>query len=186
MADGNIENLVLHLTRLAAADVIDLIQIREKDLSAQALFRLTQRIIELVRPYGVKVLVNDRADVAMAAGADGVHLPGQSIGAAAVRRLLGKGLIGVSCHDLEDLRRAEAEGADFVVLSPVFAPLSKVSTTRPLGLAAFGNMAQAIRIPVFALGGITAENSQSCLDAGASGVAGITLFSHCSKNAKLP
>ncbi len=122
------------------------------------------------------MLVNERADIALAAEADGVHLPGHALSPLILRRL-GIGVIGVSCHDAGELARAEREGADFAVLAPVFAPLSKESGTPPLGLARFEQLARAVRIPVLALGGVTPGNTAACLAAGAAGVAGITLFS---------
>jgi thiamine-phosphate pyrophosphorylase len=177
---GDIGTIVESVRQWAAARTIQRLQIREKRLSARALYDLTVRVVNIARPAGIEVLVNERADVALAAGADGVHLPSRAISPAALRRL-GVRMIGVSCHDAGELVKAEAEGADFAVLAPVFAPLSKESVAPPLGLDGFRSLALSVKIPVLALGGITAENIEACLDAGAAGVAGITLF-----NAFLP
>lgn len=156
---------------------VDWIQIREKDLPARALFDLTQRALALANPAGVRIMVNTRADVAIAAGAAGLHLPGRSPQPKRWRSIAPRGfLIGVSCHDLESVRAAAAEGADYVLFGPVFAPLSKTSDLPPRGLLGLEQAAHAADIPVLALGGITAENARSCMDAGAHGIAAISLF----------
>jgi thiamine-phosphate pyrophosphorylase len=150
------------------------IQIREKDLSARALFELVEAAGNLPNPQGSKTIVNTRADVALAAGAAGVHLPSGSPAARFWRR---PGfLIGVSCHDVEDVRQAEADGADYVLFGPVFAPLSKSGGPEARGLEGLARAAAAVRIPVLALGGVTRENTAACISAGAAGVAGISLF----------
>ncbi len=169
-------NLIANVERLVAERAVDWIQVREKDLSAQDLLELTTRIVRIAKPFGVKVLVNERADVAIAARADGVHLPSNALPPSALRKLEASMMIGVSCHDQAELSRAAAEGADFAVLSPVFAPLSKEIAAPPLGLTEFARLAATVRIPVLALGGVTHENAPSCLAAGAAGVAGISLF----------
>jgi thiamine-phosphate pyrophosphorylase len=150
------------------------IQIREKDLSARALFELVEAAIRLPNTHASKIIVNTRADVAIAAGAAGVHLPSGSPPARFWRRP--DFLVGVSCHSVEDVRQAEAEGADYVVFGPVFAPLSKPAGLEPRGLDGLARAAAAVRIPVLALGGVTIDNSAACVSAGAAGVAGISLF----------
>jgi len=153
---------------------VEWIQIRAKDLSARALFELVTAAMKLPNPHASKIIVNTRADVAIAAGAVGVHLPS---GSPAARFWKRPGfLVGVSCHSLQDVRQAEAEGADYALFGPVFAPLSKSSVLEPRGLEGLAQAAAAVRIPVLALGGVTHENSAACVSAGAAGVAGISLF----------
>lgn len=155
----------------------DWIQIREKDLSARELFEMVQGALALPNPRGVKILVNSRVDVALAAGAAGVHLPAGSPAPQSWGEIVPQGfLIGVSCHSVDEVRRAEQEGADYVVLGPVFAPLSKPLSLPPLGLEELARAAAAAKIPVLALGGITRENAGKCGAAGAAGIAGISLY----------
>ena len=156
---------------------VEWIQIREKDLSARALFELVTAAMKLPNPHASKIIVNTRADVALAAGvagAAGVHLPS---GSPAARFWKRSGfLVGVSCHSLQDVRQAEADGANYALFGPVFAPLSKSSVLATRGLEGLAQAAAAVRIPVLALGGVTNENSDACVSAGAAGVAGISLF----------
>lgn len=171
---ASLDELIECLRRNDAAGV-EMIQIREKDLSAKALCALVRGAVDICRH--AKVLVNARVDVAMACGAAGAHLPGDSPGPLAWRGWAPPGfLFGVSCHTVEEAARAEREAADFVVFAPVFDPLSKPKTGEAQGLAKLGEAARAVRIPVLALGGITAANSGDCMAAGAAGVAGITMF----------
>jgi len=159
---------------------VDSIQVREKDLSSRDLFRLVERVLLLPNPRRTKILVNARVDVALAAGASGVHFPSGSPEPRRWRAITPPGFkIGVSCHSRDEVVDAEQGGADYVVFGPVFPPLSKSSDLPPRGLEALADAARAVRIPVLALGGITAANAESCVAAGAAGVAGISLFQTC-------
>jgi len=149
------------------------VQLREKDLEARALFELACEMRRVCDRYGAALLINDRIDVAIAAGADGVHLASDSVGVAEARGLLGNSrLIGVSTHSPAEVRAAAEGGADFVVFGPVFPPLSKGSYGPPCGRE--GLMAAcraAASLPVFALGGITPERVAALAGSGAAGVA---------------
>ena len=167
---------LLPVIEQALAAGVDVIQIREKDLEARPLLALVEAAVARAQGTATRILVNDRLDAALAARADGVHLPAHGLPVAEVRRAYPEMLIGASCHDLEELHAAEAGGADFAVFGPVFAPLSKASDRPPLGVEKLAEAVRAVKIPVLALGGITVENAAECLRAGAAGVAGITLF----------
>ncbi len=157
----------------AARQGVEMIQIRAKELSARALMALVGGAVAVIGNAGI--LVNTRVDVALACGAQGVHLPAGSIAPSEIRRITPAGfLIGVSCHAVEELRAAEDEGADFAIFGPVFESVTK--TVVPIGLPALKAACASVRLPVYALGGVTASNAPRCIEAGAAGIAGISLF----------
>jgi thiamine-phosphate diphosphorylase len=149
---------------------VDFIQIREKNLPARDLAELVRTTM---RYTPVQVLVNDRIDVAIACGAAGVHLRAGSIHPLRVRRLAPL-IVTVAVHTEEEIN--DAGGADYAILAPIFQPLSKPDTRPHLGLKTLQRMAALSPVPILALGGITPANSQSCIDHGAAGIAGISLF----------
>jgi thiamine-phosphate pyrophosphorylase len=177
----------------AAGVGVDFIQLREKDLSTRELESLAKDVMAAVRSSSptARVLINRRADVALACGADGVHLPGNDLPASEVRTLWMRTadrvpIIGVSAHSVTEVRYAEAQGADLAVLAPIFEKQN--TELRGLGLALLSAASRGAQppknsesaafssFPVLALGGVNLENALACMHAGASGVAGIRLF----------
>ncbi len=157
---------------------VEWIQIRDKQLPARELLSLTRHVIS-VAPES-KIIVNSRMDVALAAQAHGLHLPSDSPPPHMFRKIAPAGfLIGVSCHTIDEVKRAEQESADYVLFGPVFTPISKTSGLAPRGLDALAEATSSVKIPVLALGGITRENSGDCMKAGAAGIAAISLFESC-------
>jgi len=148
------------------------VQLREKDLPVAELCALACTLRQLCRRYGVRLLINDRVDVALAAGADGVHLPINSFTPADARRLLGpKALIGASTHSLAEARAAAGGGADFIVFGPIFDTPSKRPFGPPVGLRALAEVARNVSLPAVAIGGINAERVEVVRQHGALGVA---------------
>lgn len=147
------------------------VQLREKDLGGRDLLALARALAAVCHARGQLLLVNDRADVAVAAGADGVHLPAAGIPAAEARRLLGPdALVGVSCHSLEDVRRAREGGAGYATFGPIHDTPSKRPYGPPLGVEAL-RAAAALGLPLVALGGMDALRAPEAFAAGAAGVA---------------
>src|SRR5579864_4943981 len=147
----------------AARDGVEMIQIRAKELSGRALMELVRGAVAL---NGARILVNTRTDVALACGAHGVHLPAGSMAPTAIRKITPPAfLIGVSCHNIEELKAAENEGADFAVFGPIF--MSPTKSVTPIGLEALRQATASVRLPIYALGGVTAANAPLCIQAGA-------------------
>lgn len=170
---------ILDQVSAAVAAGVQLIQLREKKLTARVLFELTARAAEITRGTLTHLLVNDRADIAFGAGADGVHLTTRSLESKIVRRTFGNEfLIGASTHSVAEATNARNGGADFVVFGPIFPTQSKEGYGPPLGVGCVADAASELApFPVLGLGGISIDNARECLRAGASGVAGISLFS---------
>jgi len=166
----------------AARAGVDYIQLREKDLAGRELERLAREAVQAVRDNSgtTRLLINSRGDVAIACGADGVHLASGELAAPEVRALWrksagGEPIIGVSAHSVADVREAKAVGADFAVLAPIF---EKVETgSKGIGIEALREACgRESSFAVLALGGVNLTNAGECLQAGAAGVAGIRLF----------
>ena len=158
--------------RLAAG--IEMIQLRERDLSARQLHALAQQVLRLPNARHTRILINDRSDIALATGAAGVHLRANSVSPSRIRSIAPPDfVIGVSCHSVADVCRAEDEGASFAVLGPIYASPGKGP---PLGLGPLADAAHRARIPVLALGGISSERIPECINSGAAGIAGISMF----------
>ncbi len=171
---------ILRLTEAAVAANIKLVQLREKNLSARVLYSLTERSAAITRGSQTRLLVNDRADVACAAGANGVHLTSQSLKPEVVRKAFGdRILIGASTHSSAEARQALDSGADFVVFGPVFETTSKRRYGPPVGPEALRKVADELApFPVLAIGGINQDNLATAFAAGAQGVAAIGLLNH--------
>jgi len=178
---------VIEQVSAAVAAGIDLIQLREKRLTARVLFELASRAAATTRGSSTRLLVNDRADIAAAAGADGVHLTTQSIDPRTTRKTFGENfLIGSSTHSLAEARAAKDGGADFIVFGPVFATTSKEEYGPRVGIEQVARVASELQpFPILALGGLNRDNAGECLRAGASGVAGISLFQEPERFAEL-
>jgi thiamine-phosphate diphosphorylase len=169
---------LVELVEAAVRAGVDLIQVRERDLDAHALVALVRRCLAGADGTGTKVVVNDRADVAAAAGAGGVHLRGDSIGVRAVRSLLGDGaVIGRSVHSADEARLASDAGVDYLIFGTMF-PTSSKDDGHPV--ATFDQLRQACDVsagvPVLAIGGITVERAADLARCGAAGIAAVGLF----------
>jgi thiamine-phosphate pyrophosphorylase len=166
------KNRILEIIKTAVENKISLIQIREKKLTAKLVFKLASEAAEITKNSNTKLLVNDRADIALAAKADGVHLTENSISAEIIRRSFPKNFItGVSTHSIETAEKAKTEGADFVTFSPVFSSPGK---DVPKGLEKLAEVCERLKpFPVVALGGIDETNYRTVLETGASGFAAI-------------
>jgi thiamine-phosphate pyrophosphorylase len=161
---------VLACAARAVQTGIEMIQVREKDLPTRDLYSLVARIRDLAAGTRTRVLVNDRLDVALAAGIDGVHLPSDGLSPVRVRPFTK--LLGVSTHTIKEAVEAEKANADFVVFGPIFNSPGKTA----VGLEPLKEVSASVKIPVLAIGGITASNTEEVLRAGAAGIAGIRLF----------
>lgn len=156
----------------ALAGGVRSIQLREKDLPACRLFELALQLRSLTREYNARLLINDRLDIALAVGADGVHIGAESLPLADVRRLSGPDLlIGYSAHALGEALRAERDGADFVTFGPVYPTPSKLKYGEPLGVSQLAEVVSSLRIPVFALGGVKKTLVSEVMASGCYGVA---------------
>jgi len=165
----------MEVARAALEGGADAIQIRDKSSTAYNLSCVTAEIQPLVRKFGAALLVNDRVDVALVAGADGAHVGQEDLPAREARRLLPRPrLLGVSAGSKEMARRAQKEGADYIGVGPVFQTATKPGAGDPLGLDLLAEIAAAVSIPVVAIGGINVDNVARVFEAGASGVAVIS------------
>lgn len=166
---------LLEVIQRALEAGVKAIQLRERDLTARELLSLAEQVKALTDRAGATLLINDRIDVCLMIDASGVHLRSDHFPIPVVRRLLGpERLIGVSCHSVEEVREAEKEGADFVVLGPLYETQSKRSYGPPIGVETLRAAKAGCPIPIFAIGGIQSARIPAVLKAGASGVAVIS------------
>lgn len=163
---------------------VRLVQLREKDLCGKELFNRARELRELTNQYNAKLLINDRVDIAIEVGADGVHLGRQSMPVKEARKafdvlsqppaIIHQPLIAVSTHSLQEALQAEADGADFITFGPVYHTPSKAVYGAPVGVDKLKEAARAGNIPIYALGGVKKENIEEVMSAGAYGVAVIS------------
>ena len=150
------------------------IQLREKNMHPKDLLALALEVNSMTQRYNAKLLVNDRADIAIMAGADGVHLTEASVKVSDVKNKFPNLIVGVSTHSIEEARLADRQSADFITFSPIYETPSKSNYGPPQGLAPLRQVTQSVDLPVLALGGITLNRVPECLEHGAFGVAVIS------------
>lgn len=162
----------IDLVMAAVAGGVSMVQLREKDLDTRAFLEEARALKALLFPLGAPLLINDRIDVALACGADGVHVGQSDMPVEVARALLPKGaIIGLSITGEEDIRRPDAQAADYLGVGPIFAQSTKPDATPPLGVAGLRALRALTDKPMMAIGGITAHNAAPVLAAGADGLA---------------
>ena len=162
----------VEIVRAAVAGGVTCVQLREKSCGTREFIEEARALVAVLRDRGVPLIVNDRVDVALAAGAAGVHLGQRDMALADARRLGPPGwIIGISAESVEDAIRAEKEGADYIGVSPVFATPTKTDHAQPLGLEGLRAIRAAVKIPLVAIGGIHTGNARDVIRAGADGLA---------------
>lgn len=167
--------LVIDVVRAALRGGAPAVQLRMKDGPAREMAALAEALLTETRRAGALLFVNDRVDVALAAGADGAHVGQADLPVAAARRISPPGfLLGVSAETAELARRAEADGADYVGVGPIYATGSKADAGSEVGVGRMAEVAAAVRIPAVGIGGITTDNAHAVMDAGAAGIAVIS------------
>jgi thiamine-phosphate pyrophosphorylase len=160
------------VVRAAIAGGITVVQLREKDCTTREFIAEARLLKKLLLGTGIPLIINDRLDVALAIGADGLHLGQQDMTIADARRIAGPDMvIGISAESLDDALRAEAEGADYIGISPVFATTTKKDAATPLGLEGVRLIRKAVSLPLVGIGGITLDNAAEVIQAGGDGIA---------------
>lgn len=177
----------LEIIEKAVEVEIPLIQIREKKLSAKLVYELVSKASKITKNSKTKLLVNDRADIALAAEADGVHLPANSFSAKNIRATFPPDfIIGVSAHNFEEVEKAKLSKADFATFSPIFATASKAKYGAPQGVAKLREIVETVeKFPVIALGGINENNFDEALKSGAKGIAAIRFLNDAENLAEI-
>ena len=169
------ERALIDVVRAAVRGGATAIQLREKTASTRALIELGRALLEVTRPAGVPLIVNDRVDVALAIHADGVHVGQDDMPAPIARRLLGPDwILGVSAGTVAEAQQAERDGADYLGTGDVYGTPTKADAGVPIGVAGLAEVARAVSIPVVAIGGIQPDNAAAAIAAGAAGVAVIS------------
>ncbi|GLX68776.1 thiamine phosphate synthase [Paenibacillus glycanilyticus] len=153
---------------------VDIIQLRDKDGSPEEILKKAKALRELTRKYGVTFIVNDYIDIALEVDADGVHLGQDDVSLTEARRRLGNKIIGISTHAIEEALLAEEQGADYIGVGPVFPTKTKVDVVDPVTTAYVRQVAERIRIPFVAIGGIKLSNVDEVLAAGATRICAVS------------
>ncbi len=175
VTDRRLVDDIVRAVESALEGGVRLVQLREKDLSAKEILTLAKRLRAKTSESGAKLFINDRVDIALLSGADGVHLGQDSFSPVDARKILGeKMLIGVSAHSIKEAEAAEQEGADFITFGPVFHTPSKARYGEPVGAGLLKEACNRLKIPVYAIGGVKRENMKEAVAAGAGGVAVIS------------
>ena len=184
--EGNADNgtLLLNQLNLLPRSMPCMVQIREKQLEAKELLTLALKARAIELSEGTLLLINERADIALAAGFDGVHLPENACSAKIIRTYAPDLIYGCSIHSISALRIAEESGADYLLFGPVFDTPSKRQYGAPQGLEKLGALCRTTSLPVFALGGITPQNTPLCIAKGAYGIAGLSIFQNTARLAE--
>ena len=163
---------IADIVKAAVAGGVTCVQLREKEASTRSFIAQARLLLAQLQPVGIPLIINDRLDVALTIGADGVHLGQQDMEITDARRLAPAGfIIGISAESLEDAVRAQDRGADYIGISPVYATPTKKDTAPPLGLEGIRRIRAAVRLPLVGIGGIREDNAAAVIAAGADGVA---------------
>lgn len=158
----------------AIAGGVTMVQLREKALSSRCFFELGEQVRNITATYRVPLIINDRIDLMLALGADGVHIGKDDLPLPAARQIAGDGIVGYSVDTLEDLRYAEESGADYVGIGPVYATSTKTDAGAVLGVDGLRQIVAQARVPCVAIGGIKEEN---CAEVAGTGVSGVCVIS---------
>lgn len=151
---------------------VTLVQLREKEAGGREFLEEAEALLKVTRRFGIPLIINDRLDIALAVGAEGVHVGQEDVPCRVARRLLGPDkIIGVSASNIEEARQAEADGADYLGVGAVFPTGTKADAGEAIGLAALKAIRAAVRIPVVAIGGINAQNAAAVAATGVDGLA---------------
>jgi thiamine-phosphate pyrophosphorylase len=156
-----------HALREMLSGGAKIIQLRAKKISARIFLELARNVREITRAHGCRLIINDRVDVALACGADGVHLGQEDLPLHAARQLLPAKIIGISTHDLEQAKQAQEGGADYIGFGPMYGTATKQTGYSERGVAMLREIRNVVRIPIVAIGGINEGNVSETWNAGA-------------------
>lgn len=180
ITDGSLEINLHALNQICTACESHLpsLQLREKEMDSRRLWELADMFRKITSKYSMFLSINERIDIALSVGADGVHLSEMGLSPQVPKKLKPSLIIGVSVHNIENGLRAEQEGADYLIFGPIFPTPSKKAFGLPQGIANLKQMVKKVSIPILAVGGIIPSNAKECLDAGAYGIAAMGAFQH--------